>query len=453
VNRGASARHAGAREHSRPSTRTERRQQRALRERERRNASAPAPATARQERNRARENSNARTNAATGNTARPNVNRNATPNAQTQQRRLSRRANRAASLSPQSARQGRFAARFAARANARTQRHAIRIAARRAWHRGLRAAFVPWYGPVFWPYAYSDIFDYTFWPDGYDDGYWAYAYDDFFDGVFWGQSGPPEAYAYAAPDGQERQPAANAAGIKELCREPAGGVTAWPFADITKAVSPTPEQQSLLDDVKSAAQKAADVFKASCPSANAYPLTPPGRLRAMMARLLATLQAVQTVRPPLEKFYDSLSDEQKARFDDVGPKKDVKQAANESNDQSAGGESPAEANNCKQPKPGLSNLPIDRIEKIVKPTDEQDDNLANLEDATNKAVGVMQAACPDDTPLTPVGRLDTMSKRLQAMIDAAKIVEGPLDDFYSSLSNEQKARFNKIGREVAQKND
>jgi hypothetical protein len=65
----------------------------------------------------------------------------------------------------------------------------------------------------------------------------------------------------------------------------------------------------------------------------------------------------------------------------------------------------------------------------------------------------MQAACPDDTPLTPVGRLDTMSKRLQAMIDAAKIVEGPLDDFYSSLSNEQKARFNKIGREVAQKND
>ena len=55
----------------------------------------------------------------------------------------------------------------------------------------MRAAFVPWYGPVFWPYAYSDVFDYAFWPSGYDDGYWAYAYDDFFDGVFWGQAGPP----------------------------------------------------------------------------------------------------------------------------------------------------------------------------------------------------------------------------------------------------------------------
>jgi hypothetical protein len=54
----------------------------------------------------------------------------------------------------------------------------------------LRAAFVPWHGPVFWPYAYSDVFDYAFWLSGYDDGYFAYAYDDFFDGVFWGPSRP-----------------------------------------------------------------------------------------------------------------------------------------------------------------------------------------------------------------------------------------------------------------------
>ena len=44
-----------------------------------------------------------------------------------------------------------------------------------------------WLGPVFWPYAYSDIFNYTFWPYAYDTGYWAYAYDDLFDTVFWGE--------------------------------------------------------------------------------------------------------------------------------------------------------------------------------------------------------------------------------------------------------------------------
>ncbi|HEX5507031.1 MAG TPA: Spy/CpxP family protein refolding chaperone [Pseudolabrys sp.] len=356
-------------------------------------------------------------------------------------------------LTPQTARQGRFAARFASARADRRDRHRRRfeaVAARRAWRHGHRAAFVGWYGPVFWPYAYSDIFDYTFWPSGYDDGYWAYAYDDLFDGVFWGESGPPETYAYAAPAAGASPSGSggavartSSAGVRQLCNDPGSGVTAWPFAEINKAVAPTSDQQALLDDLKAAAQKAADVFKASCPSANAYPRTPPGRLRAMMARLLATLQAVQTVRPPLEKFYESLSDEQKARFNDIGPKQN-------GNNSDQAEQAQASASDCKQAKPGLSNLPIDKIEQVVKPTDQQEDSLSNLENATDKAVSILQAACPDETPLTPVGRLDAMQKRLQAMIDAAKTVEAPLDDFYASLSDEQKARFNKLGREVAQ---
>ena len=36
------------------------------------------------------------------------------------------------------------------------------------------------------------------------------------------------------------------------------------------------------------------------------------------------------------------------------------------------------------------------------------------------------------------------------MIDAAKTVKPALDSFYGSLSNEQKARFNRIGRDLAQ---
>ena len=87
---------------------------------------------------------------------------------------------------------GRFAARFA---NADPQAEATRLrhhgwAPRHAWRRGLRAAFVPWAGHVFWPYAYSDIFQYSFWPNGYDPGYWAYAYDDLVDTVYWGAGSP-----------------------------------------------------------------------------------------------------------------------------------------------------------------------------------------------------------------------------------------------------------------------
>ena len=76
---------------------------------------------------------------------------------------------------------------------------------------------VPWYGPVFWPYAYSDIFDYAFWPDGYDDGYWDYAYDDFVDGLFWGEYGPP-GLCLCGPAGRPARELCRRAGIVQAAR-------------------------------------------------------------------------------------------------------------------------------------------------------------------------------------------------------------------------------------------
>lgn len=347
-------------------------------------------------------------------------------------------------ITAQAARQGRFGAAFMVPDRGR-QAYAAYIPPRRAWRRGLRAIFVPWYGPVFWPYAYSDIFDYTFWPGGYDDGYWAYAYDDFFDGVFWGTEGPPEEYDYAPSS--PRTASSNAPryeAVQELCKQPGSGITAWPFADIEKKVGLSAEQKQLLADMKKAGQDAAAVFKASCPTDNAFPLTPPGRLQTMTLRLQATLQAVQTVRPALEKFYDALSDEQKERFNELGPKQ---AAANTEAKQAQ------DTQSCKQPKQGLSNLPIEKIEDAVKPTDAQSAGLNRLQEATDKAVSILQAACPDETPVTPPGRLAMMEKRLQAMIDAANTVKPALAEFYGSLSNEQKARFNRIGRTLAQANE
>lgn len=297
---------------------------------------------------------------------------------------------------------------------------------------------------MFWPYAYSDIFHYTFWPHGYEDGYWAYAYDDFFDGVFFGAAGPPAEYVYApapATTGSLSSRPTPRATIN-LCRDPGGGITAWPFAEIERTVRPTAEQKDLLADLRDAAGKAADIFKASCPSDDAFPRTPPGRLNAMVDRLEATLKAVQTVRPPLEAFYDSLTDEQKARFNELGPDQASKNVE-------ASAALPDDASACAEAKPGLTNLPIERIEEEVKPTDAQQDALDRLAEATIRAVGVLQAACPDEAPLTPTGRLQAMEARLKSMIEAANIVGPPLDAFYASLGNEQKARFNRMGQELA----
>jgi hypothetical protein len=365
------------------------------------------------------------------------------------------RRNGMARVTPDAARQGRFAARFTQQAGGINPNNRWAFAsARNAWRNHHRARFVAWFGPVFWPYAYSDVFNYAFWPYGYDDGYWAYAYDDFFDGVFWGDAGVPDAYAYApssgyaSSDGVRTNRVASAprpsyASVQELCRQPGNGVTAWPFGDIERKVGLNGEQKQLLDDVRRASEDAAAGFKASCPAENAFPLTPPGRLAAMTVRLEATLQTVQTVRPPLEKFYASLSDEQKERL--LGP-------------QNAGTEAQASvasqaADTCKQPKQGLTNLPIEKIEDALNPSDAQEAELAKLQDATNKAVSIMQTACPDETPMTPPGRLNVMEKRLQSMVDAAKTVKPALENFYASLSSEQKARFNRIGQQLSRNND
>ncbi|WP_312014518.1 Spy/CpxP family protein refolding chaperone [Bradyrhizobium sp. AUGA SZCCT0283] len=344
----------------------------------------------------------------------------------------------------QAAARGRFAAQF--RSNDALQARAALTARengwapRHAWRRGHRAAFVAWLGPVFWPYAYSDIFEYTFWPTAYDPGYWAYAYDDFVDTVFWGTDSPYSAYArYPEPgaaitDFRARGRASvSPRTLRQLCADPDKGVTAWPIAEITRAVRPTPEQRALLDELKAAAAKAADVFKESC--ADSYAMTPPGRLRAMTNRVSATLNAVKIVRPALEQFYNSLNDEQKARFNALGPNIGERSQQQEAN---------AQAEGCGDPKSSLTQLPIERIEAVVRPAGEQKEALDRLSDVTKKAVAGLQAACPDDVPLTPIGRLDAMEKRLKAMLEAADWVQDALDKFYAALSNEQKARFNTL---------
>jgi hypothetical protein len=357
----------------------------------------------------------------------------------------------AAAAATQAAERGRFAARFREQATAQTQAALVARqsgwAPRQAWRHRHPAVFVAWLGPVFWPYAYSDIFDYTFWSYAYEPGYWAYAYDDFVDTVFWGDDSPYSAYASTNPSdypragggtGTRQRASVSPQTLQQLCGTPDKGITAWPLADIARAVRPTPEQRALLDELKTAAVNAAGALKDSC--AETYALTPPGRLRAMMNRVSATLEAVKIVRSALENFYNSLNDEQQARFNALGPNIGERSPQQQ---QEAGAQE-ARADSCGDPKSGLTQLPIQRIEAVLHPAGRQKEAVDRLSEATAKGVEGLQAACPNDVPLTPVGRLEAMQHRLEAMLTAAKLVEPALDEFYATLSSEQKARFNTL---------
>lgn len=95
--------------------------------------------------------------------------------------------------------------------------------------------------------------------------------------------------------------------------------------------------------------------------------------------------------------------------------------------------------------PGVDILPVDKIKSAVKPTGAQLTSFDELQAASNKAETILKASCPNDPPLTPVGRLDALEQRLQGMKQAIETVEGPLAAFSGTLSSEQEQALNALG--------
>src|SRR5262247_456866 len=303
------------------------------------------------------------------------------------------------------------------------------------WWRG--GLVVGWIGPLFWPYADYDFFDYVFWPYAYDD-FWPYAYDD----VYYGIYGP---YAYIPPAagsggrraGSPSRRATHADGgaphAAEVCSDNAAQLTDWPIGRISELVAPTDAQRPALEELRAASAKAIDMLKSGCPKD--LPSIPTGRLAAMESRLQVMLAAVQTVRPALERFYQSLSDEQKARFNAIAPTNDADAAAKDQLDLTRF---------CDEKAPAVTDLPIDRIAQAVQPTPAQRAALDELKDASVKAAEGLKVNCPSYQTLTPTARVEAMEKRLDATLAAVKTVQPALAKFYNSLSDEQKARFNSL---------
>jgi ABC-type transporter MlaC component len=295
---------------------------------------------------------------------------------------------------------------------------------------------IGWVGPVFWPYAYDDFVDYTFYPYAYDT-FWPSAYDDVYDGMFGRYAyGSGSAYASVRRSGTEGGGARTGAGTggstaTDLCSGQTAGLTDWPIERIAQAIEPDDAQRATLDELKEATAKALDVLKAACPTD--LPSTPTGRLAAMHQRLDAMLQAVRTVRPVLEKLYQTFNDEQKARFNALGTDEDQDQQSRRNL-----------AQVCGERSSGIAGLPIEQIERTVQPNDAQRTALKQLQEATAQAVDVLKSNCPTYRALTPVVRLQVMEQRLDAMRQAVQIVEPALTTFYGSLNDEQKERFNRM---------
>jgi hypothetical protein len=306
---------------------------------------------------------------------------------------------------------------------------------------------------VFWPFAYDVLFADLFWPWYYDYPFWAYGYPDLYGALFWPYgyddvaSYLPRAPALVA--GNHAGTSGAVAGsrvpsiritreasrqaevtsqISQSCGEDSKEVAGWPIDKIEQTVVPTADQRALLDDFANASVQAAQVIREACPTTIAF--APTGRLEAMEKRIVGMMQAIYIVGPPLDKFYASLTDEQKARLNAATEQTGVNRSLT----------------NCGAVS-SATQWPGERIEMAVRPDPQQQVKLDALRTAMANAADALTKACPSSMPATPTARLGAMSMRLDTMLTLVRNVRGALADFYGSLSDEQKAQFNLIGRQ------
>jgi hypothetical protein len=289
-----------------------------------------------------------------------------------------------------------------------------------------------WVGPLFWPFAIYDIYDYAISGDGI--GFWDYGYPDIYAAIF-GPYDPDNLAAYTGPSPHGRRHR-RVPQLQQLCgddsREIAGILT-----DQTElAMQPNEAQRAALDDLANAWISAAQMIRASCPTQPAF--TAPDRLTVMQRRIGAMIMAESAVQQPLDKFYDLLDDEQEARLNALAEDRRKMSAAN--------GATEAPAQGCGAAQPAALQWPADEIEARLHPNDTQRAALKVLQDANARAVDILNAGCqPKDATTLPI-RLDAVDGRLGAMQQALYLVSAALQAFYATLSDEQKAQFEAIGQ-------
>jgi hypothetical protein len=115
--------------------------------------------------------------------------------------------------------------------------------------------------------------------------------------------------------------------VDKTCGTGPAGLAQWGTDRIEQGLTLTGAQRDRFNDLKAASAKAVKYLHDSCPTSD--PVTPTGRLEVMQQRLEAMLEAVREVRPALDAFYATLTDEQKARLAVVQPADDSEPSPDE----------------------------------------------------------------------------------------------------------------------------
>jgi LTXXQ motif family protein len=166
---------------------------------------------------------------------------------------------------------------------------------------------------------------------------------------------------------------------------------------------------------------------------------------SLSSAMEASACTFDVIEPKLQVFYAALNDEQKARlYRDVAAPPAAANAAQTTGARQrerAPRQAPGFGGACEQLAAVLRNWPVREIERDVRLADAQRVALYELVTTSLKAAETLSSACPAEAALTPVGRLETMRKRLSAVRAATAAIRPALARFYEALNQGQKVRF------------
>ena len=255
------------------------------------------------------------------------------------------------------------------------------------------------------------IFQNVFWPSA---SQWPFGYQNIF----------ATAFARISPDRDGRQ-----------CQQPLDADAI--VGRISNDIPPTDDQMLLLQKLGGALGMASGYLAKACPAG--IPAQPVGRLQMMQSQIQALAMAIDIVRPPLQEFEQSLTPEQKLRFDaaPAAPTDSDPAAQTSVQQQNRAG---ALVRPCGDSTSSI-NWSIEQINRSVRPTDAQRDDLANVKQAFTSAAADLDTHCPASAPATALGRLETIEARLDAAWRTVLSMQVTLANFESKLSDAQKSRF------------
>src|ERR1700682_5245890 len=126
--------------------------------------------------------------------------------------------------------------------NRAVRRQIVASAALAGWHGGRIAngwwrhgdGGYGWVGPLFWPFAIYDIYDYTIWGDGI--GFWDYGYPDLYAAIF-APYGHDDLAAYTGPGPSGRRHR-SVAPLQQFCGDDSREIAGLPIDQIHHARQP-----------------------------------------------------------------------------------------------------------------------------------------------------------------------------------------------------------------------